>query len=425
MTLIKIIQGIREIGGNCIRIEDKDRTLLFDQGIRFSRLNKYYSHRIEPRGIPELRRLGIIPPKEVYQDVSAIYITHFHLDHLGLLANIPGRIVVKLPSLEMFRVIERWYRMSPTWMAYIPPRYTTEIQDAVPLRTDENNVMAIPVEHSIYPAYAYMYFGSDRTILYTGDLRVTSILNPKLHRELYQTTLLRFLEEHQDVHIDNLIIEGTNLGIPITPLNAKYLRETLTELMKQRGMITIAIHNQEIESALLIAEKAAEIDREIIIASNRIAEILDFWLNRLSIKTIGDAGIHTLSSIIEAPLRNLDLIEESSMEKNPEDYIILADLWHMMDFLRAMDPEKIPPESTAILLTSEPQEEEAIYNEALILRWLMRLNLQPYRLRVSGHYYPYQLKMIVRMVKPKEITPIHTLYPEQLYTLVASEGSPN
>ncbi len=37
-------------------------------------------------------------------------------------------------------------------------------------------------------------------------------------------------------------------------------------------------------------------------------------------------------------------------------------------------------------------KEEAIYNEALILRWFMRLNLQPYRLRVSGHYYPYHLR---------------------------------
>ncbi|RLI28988.1 MBL fold metallo-hydrolase, partial [Candidatus Bathyarchaeota archaeon] len=210
---------MREIGGNCIRIEDKDRTLLFDQGIRFSRLSQYYSHRIEPKGIPELRRLGIIPPKETYRDVSAIYITHFHLDHLGLLANIPRRMIVKIPSPELFKVIERWYRMSPTWMAYIPPRYTTEIQKAIPLKADENNVMAIPVEHSIYPAYAYIYFGSDSTILYTGDLRITSILNPELHKELYPTTLLNFLEEHQDIRIDNLIIEGTNLGAPITPLN--------------------------------------------------------------------------------------------------------------------------------------------------------------------------------------------------------------
>ncbi|MHA1208799.1 MAG: hypothetical protein ACTSSA_04780 [Candidatus Freyarchaeota archaeon] len=38
----------------------------------------------------------------------------------------------------------------------------------------------------------------------------------------------------------------------------------------------------------------------------------------------------------------------------------------------------------AILLASKPQEEEAIYNEALILRWFRKLRLQPYRLRISG-----------------------------------------
>lgn len=36
-TLIRIKQGYREIGGNFIIIEDKDNTLVFDQGIRFSR----------------------------------------------------------------------------------------------------------------------------------------------------------------------------------------------------------------------------------------------------------------------------------------------------------------------------------------------------------------------------------------------------
>ena len=46
-------------------------------------------------------------------------------------------------------------------------------------------------------------------------------------------------------------------------------------------------------------------------------------------------------------------------------------------------------------------KEEAIYNEALILRWFMRLNLQPYRLRVSGHYYPYHLRTIINAVKPR------------------------
>lgn len=420
MVSIRIFQGVREIGGNCIRIEDKDQVLMFDQGIRFSLFNQYYSRLIEPRGVPELRQLRIIPPREAYQDVSAVYITHLHLDHLGLLAGIPGKITVKLPSLELYRVVEKWYKMSPTWMAYIPPRYTVNLQQAALLRTDGNNVMAIPVEHSIYPAYAYLYFGSDATILYTGDFRTTRMSDLKLHRELYPTTLLEFLREHRDIHVDNLIIEGTNIGTPLTPLDIDHLQEILTKLMGHKGIITVAVHNQEIETILLAAKKATEKGRELVAASNRVADILDFWLSKLPPNVTGDLKVNVLSSIIETPPRNLDLIDETTIEEESEQYVIITDLWHLTDCLRTINPEKIPPGSTTIILTSEPQEEEAIYNETLILRWLRSLNIQPYRLRISGHYYPYQLKEILSKTKPKTITPIHTKHPKLLLNLKAS-----
>jgi len=362
MVSIKIIQGINEIGGNCIRIEDKDKTILFDQGMRFSLFNQYYSHRIEPRGIPELRQLKIIPPGEAYKNVSAVYITHFHLDHLGLLAGIPGKITVKLPSLEIFQIMERWYRMSPTWMAYIPPRYTLSLQQVIPLRTDKNNVMAIPVEHSSYPAYAYLYFGSDTTILYTGDLRIMPISDPELHKELYPTTLLEFLKEHKDFHIDHLILEGTNLGTPITPLTANHIRKMVSALMKERGIVAAAIHNQEIETLLLVAKEATEKGRELIVASSRIAEILDFWLSKLPL-TMKSTKISILSSLVETPFKKLNIVDEMVLEENVDQYMVIADLWHVMDSLRTIDPDKITPGSPAIILTSEPREEEAIYSE--------------------------------------------------------------
>jgi len=72
MVSIEIIQGRNEVGGNCIKIEDEDSKLLFDQGIRFSVFRSYYSERVQPKGIPELRQLKIIPPIEAYQDVTTV-----------------------------------------------------------------------------------------------------------------------------------------------------------------------------------------------------------------------------------------------------------------------------------------------------------------------------------------------------------------
>ena len=413
MVSIKVIQGYGEIGGNCIRIDDKDISILFDQGMRFPVFNRYYSQRVQPKGIPELRQLGVIPPVEAYQDIATIYISHFHLDHLGLLAGIPVRTTVNLPSIELFHVIERWYRLSPNWFAYIPPRYTTALQEVTPLKEEENNVMAIPVEHSSYPAYAYLYFGSDATVLYTGDLRITSILDRELHKRLYPTTLLTFLNE-ENIHIDYLILEGTNLGSPLTPLTGKCLNDALSNLLEQEKPIVVAVHNQEIENILLVAKKAVEKGKELVVVSNRLADLLDFWKNRLEM--LNTLKINVLSSIVETPHMNLEILDEISLEEKLNEYILIADLWHIIDLLRTLDPYRIPPGSPAIMLTSEPRQEEAVYSESLALRWLRQLNLQPYRLRISGHYYPYQLKTLIKTIKPKNIIPVHTENPELLYT---------
>jgi len=135
------------IGGNFVRVEDGDRVLIFDQGVRFDVLGRYYSGYITPMGLHELREIGAVPRAEWYAGASAIYVSHMHLNHLGLLANILSKVDVFLPNLSLYEAMEEKWR-------------------------DRNGVMALPVSHSAFPAYAFLYFGSDETLLYTGDFRV-------------------------------------------------------------------------------------------------------------------------------------------------------------------------------------------------------------------------------------------------------------
>lgn len=109
MVEIKILSGLNSIGGNFIRIEDGDKILIFDQGIRFDIMARYYSGLISPTGLAELREIGVLPQAEWYRDADAIYITHMHLDHLGALSNIPLETKLYLPSLAIYQDMEeRW-----------------------------------------------------------------------------------------------------------------------------------------------------------------------------------------------------------------------------------------------------------------------------------------------------------------------------
>jgi len=54
----------------------------------------------------------------------------------------------------------------------------------------------------------------------------------------------------------------------------------------------------------------------------------------------------------------------------------------------------------------------------VIANWLSKIGIQFYRIRASGHYYPYQLKMILNIINPKKKTEaIHTEKPKLFYSL--------
>jgi ribonuclease J len=45
------------------------------------------------------------------------------------------------------------------------------------------------------------------------------------------------------------------------------------------------------------------------------------------------------------------------------------------------------------------------------LQTILRAGLKPYKLRISGHYYPHEFARLVGLVKPREIVPFHTKEP--------------
>jgi ribonuclease J len=63
--------------------------------------------------------------------------------------------------------------------------------------------------------------------------------------------------------------------------------------------------------------------------------------------------------------------------------------------------------AVAIISEPEPELEESTEYQ-VIANWFIKLGIQHYRIRVSGHYYPYELRDILSKIKPKKVLPIHT-----------------
>ena len=400
---IKILNGSTSIGGNFIRIEDEDRTIIFDQGIRFDLMSKYYSGFIAPRGVAELRDIGAIPMPEWYKGANTIYISHMHLDHLGALSNIPCETKVKLPSMPVYEDMEEKWGTSPTWLSLIPRKYYVELEETRPLQTDENNVIALPVSHSAYPAYAFIYFGKNEAVLYTGDFRIESFLDKGVFRELNQgDDMLTFLEENKDIKIDILIIEGTNIGsdrIPITPTEAIKIIE---KLVKNRKQLLVTLHPLDVEYAYTLVSIAEKMKMQVAIASVPLAKLLE-KVPKLPLKP------QAIDEYVDYPAP----FPKTPIECVKEKTLILVSYREIIDLIKDLNlTGSLSKDCLALISEPEPQIEEGS-EYTVIANWFSMMGIESYRIRVSGHYYQYQLKTILEKIKPrKDIKMIHTEKPK-------------
>jgi len=403
MVKINVLGGVESIGGNFVKIEDEDRILIFDQGIRFDIISSYYTPFITPRSISELRGLGALPKSEWYRGATEIYISHMHLDHLGALSNIPEKTNVHLPSLTVYESFEEKWRESPTWLSLIPRKYFINLEELKPLETDRNDVMAIPVSHSAHPSYSLLYFGKNETVLYTGDFRVKSFLEEEDFIKIKGgIDLFTYLGENKDVRIDTLIIEGTNIGSSRPPITPSEATQMIRKLTSNHIPVIATLHPLDVEYACFLVKLSAELGLKSYIASEHIAIFLEKLINR-----------HSRPMVIEEYVNYPTFLEKVTLGDVEKRSIILVSYREVVDLLRdvASTGPTLLKEAVAIISEPEPRREEAVEYH-VFTNWFLRLGVQHYRIRASGHYYPYELKNILTKIKPQKVIPIHTESPK-------------
>ncbi len=109
-TKVLVFSGLNAIGGNCVVVKSPAVSVMLDQGVNFMQLKNFYGFSIQPESVEELREMGVLPPREAYNDIEEVYISHLHLDHLGSL-NFPNDdISVYLPSADIAEVLSHsWW----------------------------------------------------------------------------------------------------------------------------------------------------------------------------------------------------------------------------------------------------------------------------------------------------------------------------
>lgn len=400
---IRIYGGLNEIGGNCIVIEEGDRRIVFDNGIRFSLLRRLYGGRIEPLGPIELRSLGIIPPLDAFQESQTLYISHIHLDHIGLLSSIPPELGVKIPSIKVLtNTLAAWYKTHKGWLAYVPPDYMEGIKEIKPDEEDENKVAAIPVSHSCFPSYSFLYAGKEKTIFYSGDLRFEPLTG--IHRQLDEALRKIGIES-----VDIAILEGTNFSGEQTIVTPSTFKESISLLLREYDLVSVSTDPLDLETFITVSDLSLMLGRDVIIGSERLFWILD-EIGKIRPQLLNKMYVsEELETPAPIPLKSVSLRDE--VLRNPENYTLLIEPIGLLQALRKL---KIWKEeinlagSVVVLMDPEPRESIKEVEEEVLKTWLKAFGVQVVRLRLSGHYLPYQFRNIIETLKPKDIIPLHT-----------------
>ncbi|MDD4068336.1 MAG: MBL fold metallo-hydrolase, partial [Bacteroidales bacterium] len=184
---IIIHRGTKEIGGTCVELIINKKRLLLDIGLPLD----YDSWSDEQRQKYENKMSSII------QKADAIFLSHYHQDHTGLLNLVPERTPIYLsdPTIRAIRIPEMFFGDVFKGFNFIPIYHRKEINEI-----DGVRITPYRVDHSAFGAMAFLIedLESKKSLLYTGDIRLHG-LSKNSYLSLKKNT-------------DYLLLEGTNIG---------------------------------------------------------------------------------------------------------------------------------------------------------------------------------------------------------------------
>jgi len=429
-TVINILGGYKEIGGNLVIVEYKDKEIVLDIGYSLKKFKSLYEWPTRmPKGIDELIRVGLAPsirglytrweknglePDYKYgkdSNIQAIFISHSHYDHISLLPQVNRNIEIYIGGsskaiLDKRIELGRTYRYNNYKGLKL---YTFKSFDEI--NVDVFRVIPIHVDHSIPGAYGFIIETPDTVIVYTGDYR--------LHGQEKSLTE-DFINNIKKFDVDVLITEGTRVH-DIEDIRERDVYIRLSRIFQKNNKpIFIESSYLDIDRIKSIFNASNDSGKRILITSKHFIYIYSLGLydNRLR------PNINKDLLTVLFPKKKSSLIKKfyETLSSNgynviDEDEILLNNDTVYMDFneyIQKLIKTKVPPGSLAIFSNSEPFDEESYIDFKKVINWLNIFCIPSYRIHSSGHASPLDIKRLVDETKPKDIMVIHSEYPDTL-----------
>jgi len=430
MVKLYFFGGTNEIGGNKILLEDKDTSVFLDFGLSFAGEAQYFSGYLCPRsvnGAGDYLEFGLLPnlaglyAKEMIKNTKikyeeplfdALLLSHAHIDHIGYLPFIHEEIPVYCGECTK-TIIDA---MQESGRIDLGEHDFRTFRTGKKITVGKLEIEPVHVDHSIPGAYGFIISTSDGAIVYTGDLR--------LHGPAAKMTN-DFAELAAKCEPVAMISEGTRVcpAEERIVLNSEAeVKNKCSEVVANASNLVIAtFYSRDIDRLRTLYQVAKENDKKFVIPLRK-AHLLSMLRNdsRLRIPDIqkDDTIVFYMKRKKTGEYLETDYykwerpflakaVTYDYIRKNQSRVLLNLDL---TEFTELID---IKPSKGGhfIYSMSEPFSEEDI-DKKVMDRWLNHFGLEFHQIHASGHCSQQHLKKIIDTIKPKQIMPVHTEYPE-------------
>lgn len=372
---LTIHRGTKQIGGNILEVATETTRIILDCGKNLPPLDGTY-------GGDDIHIDGLTGGESSY---DAVFVTHYHADHCGLLARVNKDIPI-YASNETASVLGTIADFTRT----APPRITQALKPGAAVLVGDITLVPIPVQHSANGAMMFLVKANEKKLLYTGDFHDMD------------ETYFSLLE-----HVDALVCEGTNVGAR-SNITEEGITRRAAEIMRnsnQNVFVLCSATNlpriHAMEKACIKTKRKMAFDPFMMAITKRVGHIrtkpvgfTSYW-----IEAEKSPKIHRYFT------EDISLYTDASSISQMQDLAIFVRPT-MGEFMSRLNDHK--PLAGSTLLYSMWKGYQSKPPVAEFLQLCKGMDMEIVELHTSGHAYREMLEKAIARLKPEVVVPIHT-----------------
>jgi ribonuclease J len=419
---VKIYRGSHEIGGSCIEVTTSTNRIILDAGmpLNYDELNDTEQKNIDDEA------------ERWCEGADAIFISHYHADHTGLLKHIDKNIPVYLSEGTLAAVsvpgkhLSERLRLNNNFITF--KSYDKSNPDRS-VTVGSIKVTPYTVDHSAFDACALLVEADGKQLLYSGDIRISG-----RKRGLYKCL---------PKNIDCLLLEGTNIRkeedhsvktCDVGDLHfAKCVRRYYFENEVESELCNLFSGSNKLH---YIWASALDIDRIVTIYQACVKTQKTLYIDLYTAAVLRDIN-EVRNTIPSAETHQKINVYIPKSYRHPNNHKVEElrqnDAKYFSDKGKVVKKDVITQDSGSSVVLVRPRllrdilkplkvrDVDFIWSVWLgyrnknkeLVKWLNDNQIPLYFAHTSGHADVESLQKIVKSVSPKAIIPVHTEAPEK------------